>query len=129
MASCYITVSQEQKLCKQCAGITLTLPVNKTLIREYPDVKTLEASAEKGCALCIMICNSHSNQHAAWKKRQNRFIEYVNHSQISVYHWVNDAVDLESNIRWECSQEGPRASQSIAGDLGGFFTNSGMLYT
>jgi hypothetical protein len=43
-----------------------------------------------------------------------------------VYHWILNNIDLESNIRWECSQSDSRQSVSNGSNLGGFFADPGM---
>lgn len=121
-------MNREPSLCQKCSEITLRLPANKTLLRDYPDISSLDDTADKGCALCISIRASHQNHHAISAKHQKfPWIEdEVQHSKISVYHWINQPVNLESNIRWECSQRDSRQSAMSAWDLGGFFADPGM---
>jgi len=115
-------------LCEKCSRITLRLPANKTELRDYPDISSLDDTADKGCALCISIRASHQNHHAIAARRQKfPWIEdQVQHSKISVYHWIYQPIDLESNIRWECSERDSRQSAGSARDLGGFFADPGM---
>jgi hypothetical protein len=121
-------MNKERSLCDKCAKITLRLPANKTLLRDYPDISSLEDTADRGCALCISIRASHQNHHAISAKHQKiPWIEdQVQHSKISVYHWINQPIDLESNIRWECSQGDSRQSEGGGRNLGGFFADPGM---
>jgi hypothetical protein len=116
-------MSREQALCQKCSEITLALPVSKTLLREYPDTPSLHATADEGCAFCILIHASHQTYHDAMSKQRIRpWIENeFRHSKISVYHWIYDSIDLESNIRWECSHGDSIQSHSNASNLGGFF--------
>lgn len=121
-------MNREPSLCEKCSQITLRLPTNKTHLRDYPDISSLDDTADRGCALCISIRDSHQNHHTMSAKRQKvPWIEgQVQHSKISVYHWISQSIDLESNIRWECSQEDSRQRGTSARDLGGFFADPGM---
>lgn len=118
----------EQALCEKCSEITLMLPVSKTLLREYPDGPSLNDAADKGCAFCILIRASHQSCHDTTARDQELpWIEdQVRHSKINVYHWILNNIDLESNIRWECSQSDSRQSVSNGSNLGGFFADPGM---
>ena len=118
----------EPSLCEECSKITLRLPANKTLLRDYPDISSLDDTADGGCALCISIRASHQTRHAISAKHQKvPWIEdQVQHSVIRVYHWINQPIELESNIRWECSQQDSRQNAMNAWDLGGFFADPSM---
>ena len=121
-------MNREPPLCEKCSDIILRLPANKTLLRDYPDIRSLDDTADRGCRLCNSIRASHRNHHAISAKNQEvPWIEdQVQHSKISLYHWINQPIDLESNIRWECSQRDSRQSEMIAWHLGGFFADPGM---
>jgi hypothetical protein len=121
-------MNKERSLCEKCSKITLRLPANKTLLRDYLDTSSLDESADRGCALCISIRTSHQNRHAISAKHQKVpwMDDQVQHSKISVYHWINQPIDLESNIRWECSQVDSRHSAGSGWNLGGFFADPGM---
>jgi hypothetical protein len=124
----HLMMNGEPSLCEGCSKITLRLPANKTLLRDYHDVSSLDDTADKGCTLCMSIRASHQTRHAISAKYQKfPWIEdQLQHSKISVFHWVNQPIDVESNIRWECSQSDSRQSGMSAWHLGGFFADPGM---
>ena len=105
------TMSRGQALCQQCSEITLTLPVSKTLLREYPDIRSLHGTADEGCAFCILIHASHQAYHNALSKQRIRpWIENESrHSKISVYHWIYDSI-----LRVIFDGNFPTATQSSA---------------
>ena len=117
-------------LCKCCSAITLTLPVDKVLLRTYEDIKELETSGSSGCAFCALICASHRYEHTlADKHSKGRVRKDYTHSSISVFHYLNQSIDLESNICWECHESDSISSGSFRGNFGGFFTEqSQSLY-
>jgi len=120
-------MNKNPSLCEICSKITLRLPANKTLLREYSDISSLDDTADRGCTLCISIRASHQNRHVISAKHQKvPWIEdQVEHSKISVFHWIDEWFDFESNIRWECSQWDPRQRSTSGWYLGGFFADPG----
>lgn len=121
-------MNREPSLCEKCSAITLRLPANKTLLRDYPDISSLDDTADRGCPLCLSIRASHQKHHAISARNQTvPWIEdQVRHSKINVYHWIDQSFNIESNIRWECSQDDSRQRASWSWELGGFFSNPGM---